>query len=113
MINPAIHNTFYNNVKLKRMKKILLLFIVGLVSCKRDAQQTEFSGDFKIEFLFEKDGCKIYRFYDGRYVYWANCAGKVSSDYSTSNGKSTTTHRQETVISVSDTDSNKITVIQQ
>jgi hypothetical protein len=59
-------------------------------------------GDFELEFLFEKDGCKMYRFYTGsRYVYWANCEGKVNFDYQTtsSNGKTTMTiqHRGESI----------------
>jgi len=40
-----------------------------------------------IEFLFEHNGCKMYRFYDsGKYVYWSDCQGKVQSDYTTRSG---------------------------
>lgn len=27
-------------------------------------------------FMFEYEGCKLYRFYDGHYIYWANCKGQ-------------------------------------
>lgn len=35
---------------------------------------------YKVEYLFEHDGCKIYRFMDnGNYVYFTNCGGDVTS----------------------------------
>lgn len=37
--------------------------------------------EFQIELLFEKDGCKMYRFYDGHYIYWSDCSGNVSYQY--------------------------------
>jgi hypothetical protein len=68
------------------MKKILYAFAflitVVLAGCAKDAQSAEKVGDFNVEFLFSKDGCNVYRFMDGgRYVYWADCPGRVSSDY--------------------------------
>jgi hypothetical protein len=57
-------------------------------------------GDFKVEFLFEKNGCKMYRFLDGyRYIYWSDCQGRTQSDYTTQSGKTTITHHEETVTS--------------
>jgi len=33
---------------------------------------------YKVEYLFEHDGCKVYRFYDyGNYVYFTNCNGQT------------------------------------
>lgn len=82
------------------MKKLILLIICFCaISCKEDPKSTTQDGNFTIEFLFEKDGCKMYRFKDGsRYVYWANCEGKVSSDYTTG-GKNKYTNLEETIIS--------------
>lgn len=58
----------------------LLLVLVLLSSCKGDSKESIQNGDFKIEFLFEMDGCKVYRFKDGtRYVYWSNCSGNIQS----------------------------------
>jgi hypothetical protein len=74
------------------MKYLLLALL--LYGCMHKSVSREKKADFELEFLFEKDGCKMYRFYDGgRYVYWANCNGKVNSDYTTtmSNGKTATT----------------------
>ena len=35
---------------------------------------------YEVEYLFEHDGCKVYRFYDqGNFVYFTNCEGTVSS----------------------------------
>lgn len=36
--------------------------------------------DYNVAFLFEYEGCKVYRFYDdGKYIYFTNCAGSVTS----------------------------------
>lgn len=33
---------------------------------------------YEVEYLFEHDGCKVYRFHDrGNYVYFTNCAGEA------------------------------------
>ena len=33
---------------------------------------------YKVEYLFEHDGCKVYRFRDyGQYVYFTNCNGQA------------------------------------
>ena len=85
--------------KLKTILSIYFLFVI--LSCeKRAAKETTKDGDFEIEFLFEKDGCKMYRFYDGRYVYWTNCEGKTNADYQTRSGKTTTQHRVEAITSL-------------
>ncbi len=35
---------------------------------------------YMVQYLFEQDGCKVYRFYDnGHYVYFTNCNGDVTS----------------------------------
>ena len=78
----------------------LLLVAVFISSCKEEAQSTIQNGNFKIEFLFEQNGCKMYRFQDGgRYIYWSDCQGKIQSDYSQSTGKGTTTHHFESITS--------------
>lgn len=64
------------------MKKysILLLSIVALNGCIESAKsvvETDNPG-IKVEFLFEKDGCKVYRFKDGGYKYFTTCQGSTS-----------------------------------
>lgn len=79
---------------------ILMLAAVLFVGCVNDAKESVQNGDFKVEFLFEQNGCKMYRFKDGgTYVYWSDCQGKVQYDYSTQSGKSRVTHKMETVTS--------------
>ncbi|MBK8883906.1 MAG: DUF4884 domain-containing protein [Bacteroidales bacterium] len=35
---------------------------------------------YEVEYLFEYDGCKVYRFIDsGHTVYFTNCTGEVTS----------------------------------
>lgn len=35
---------------------------------------------YNVEYLFEHDGCKVYRFRDkGHYIYFTNCQGDVTS----------------------------------
>jgi len=82
------------------MRKIILAIPLLLTGCyeKVPALETKQHGAFQVEFLFEKDGCKMYRFLDGgRYVYWCNCEGKINADYETQSGKNRTTHNEETI----------------
>ena len=35
---------------------------------------------YQVEYLFEHEGCKVYRFMDmGHYIYFTNCEGDVNS----------------------------------
>ena len=65
------------------MKKVLLVLVLGLsiASCHNKPISTSREGlGMEIEYMFEKDGVKVYRFYDGRYHYF------------TTNGETITTH---------------------
>lgn len=69
----------------------MCLLCAVLSGCLKDGQQTEqtTNAGFEVELLFEKEGCKIYRFTDGGHaVYWTDCRGKVESVYQQSSGKS-------------------------
>lgn len=80
------------------MKKIILIALATiLISCEKAAQSTKESGNYKVEFLFEVDGCKIYRFYDGRTVYFSDCRGKIDEEHTVKSGSTYTTHRSETL----------------
>ena len=80
------------NKKLKPAIALITILTVALLSgCLKDGQQTEqtTNGGFKVDLLFEKDGCKIYRFMDGgRAIYWTDCRGKTEYVYSQQSGKS-------------------------
>ncbi len=48
--------------------------------------------ELNLNLLFEHDGCKVYRFYDGRSVYYTDCRGSAMAPVTTSTGKITTTY---------------------
>ncbi len=85
------------------MKKVLLLLLTLLfISCAKEGTYVPSENaktDFNIEFLFECDGVKIYRFYDkGRARYFATGNGRMTdSTYRVSNGKSSVV-RDDTLI---------------
>ena len=43
--------------------------------------------DYHVTFLFECDGIKVYRFYDGKYIYFTNANGVTEYQYTTKVGK--------------------------
>ena len=76
------------------MKKLLIiailvsstyLILILFTSCEKDAQSTEKIHGFKIEFLFEKDNVKVYRFYDNGYSHYFTTNGETMTTQS--NGK--------------------------
>lgn len=81
------------------MKKILFLLLIALslVSCAKNGKpaSTHSIDDYNVQFLFECDGVKIYRFRDGgEYKYFAVGNGKMTdSTYNVKNGV-----RDDTVI---------------
>lgn len=68
------------------MKKIIflltLVFSMFLTGCEKAGTQVQTDGakhDFDVQFLFETDGVKVYRFFDaGEYIYFTNANGKTS-----------------------------------
>lgn len=64
------------------MKNVIVITLVCLLSlsCNKEAKETSTVGEFKVEFLFEHDGCKMYRFYDGgKFIYYSNCKYKSTT----------------------------------
>jgi hypothetical protein len=70
---------------------IALGIALSLSSCGKKAQSTSTEGnDIKVEFLFEKDGVKVYRFRDfGNYHYFTTRGESMTTQ---SSGK---THYEE------------------
>lgn len=71
---------------LPNMSKLSILFISTIVLAGCFAQQPLVSEQPKnnktyvVEYLFEHDGCKVYRFSDfGNWVYFTNCNGETVS----------------------------------
>ena len=72
------------------MKKLLLILILGLTitSCEHDPISSSKEGlDMEVDLLFEKDGIKMYRFFDnGHFHYYTNRGETISTQQS---GKTT------------------------
>lgn len=67
------------------MVRIMFLSLLMFIGCMKQAEKVETKGNYKVELLFENDGCKVYRFYDGRYVYYTDCSGKISYEQRSKN----------------------------
>lgn len=59
------------------MKYILLSIVLLVIGCTKEPKEVQDSSnrEYKISFLFEHDGCKVYRFTDWYTVYFTNCGG--------------------------------------
>ena len=76
----------------------IITFLIALVGCQDNPVSTSTTNNSKIgvDFLFEHEGCRVYRFYDGGGpVYYANCGSHVQTSWSHSCGKGCV--KQETV----------------
>ncbi len=81
---------------MKTQYKSLLILIVAclFLSCTRQIPVSKISPEnnktYRVDFLFEHDGCKVYRFLDhGNLVYFTNCNGDATSIKSDSTGTRT------------------------
>jgi len=66
------------------MKQYLpTLLLVSISGCATIEEPISYSKpdnnrSYKVEYLFEHDGCKVYRFHDyGKYVYFTSCSGEA------------------------------------
>lgn len=78
---------------------VLLFFLIGVTSCFSSrplrVTQSENNSTYNVSYLFEHDGCKVYRFYDnGNYVYFTTL-GDVTSIRNDSTKERTTTIRYD------------------
>lgn len=63
---------------------MIVLLTLSFYSCYVEQPLTreppKNNSTYTVEYLFEHDGCKVYRFRDdGNYVYFTNCNGDVTS----------------------------------
>ena len=86
------------------MKKILAIWIVFITlgaivfgACTNEPMSKERVGKddgFEVEYLFEKDGVKMYRFYDGMHFHYFTSRGETITTQQNSSGKTTTYHEE-------------------
>lgn len=71
------------------MKKLLILCVVLFASCeKKSVSSSTTKNGIKIEFMFEKDGVKIYRFEDSNRYHYFTTKGEIINPQKESNGHS-------------------------
>ena len=85
------------------MKSIIKLFtfplltIIGFNSCASiplKVGESENNSTYTVSYLFEHDGCKVYRFYDkGNYVYFTTRGDVTSITKHPMNNKNTNLNR--------------------
>jgi hypothetical protein len=67
----------------EKMKPLLILLILFLLSgCVKEGTDVKVSGakdDFEVKLLFEQDGLKVYRFWDGGYYHYFTSQGETIS----------------------------------
>ena len=63
----------------KFLPVIVLLITTGCATgIPLQTKESENNKTYDVDYLFEHDGCKVYRFYDrGNYVYFTNCRGEA------------------------------------
>lgn len=87
------------------MKKLIFAFIISvlsftLIACSAEPQSTTKTAnpEISVDFMFEHEGCRVFRFYDGgRSNYFVKCDnGKHQTIVARvqSYGKTTTTHSE-------------------
>lgn len=60
------------------MKYSILLLALLLPACMKEPESTKSVGNFKVEKLFEHEGCTAYRFIDTSSVYYVKCENSSS-----------------------------------
>jgi hypothetical protein len=79
-----------------KLSYFVVLFITFMVfeSCRIFPKQMPISTkpsannkDYKVSFLFEHDGCKVYRFEDrGEFIYFTSCNGETMKTQTDTSG---------------------------
>ena len=63
--------------------KYLLLMLATLIMCSceyKPLDTTEIVNGIHVEFLFEKDSVRVYRFHDGGYTHYFTTKGETMSE---------------------------------
>jgi hypothetical protein len=70
-------------IKMKYLCGLIVVSLLTFTSCKKDEISSSIEGNgFKVEFLFEKDGIKVYRFTDvGTYHYFTSRGETITTQH--------------------------------
>ncbi len=66
----------------KKLCLLSVLIVFAFSGCYNQSKEQVVTNNpaFDVEFLFEHDGCKVFRFYDGGHIhYYTTCQGSVTS----------------------------------
>ena len=67
-------------IKSLQLSSIIIIAVSCVTNIPISKTVSENNKTYQVEYLFEHDGCKVYRFFDrGYYVYFTNCQGEVTS----------------------------------
>lgn len=71
---------------------LVALAAIALTACDDDRKPASEhvkndNPDYRVQRLFSVDGCDVYRFDDGRRVYFTNCKGSAQTEYTEHCGK--------------------------
>ena len=86
---------------------IALTAMLMLCGCATDGERlspAKTKRNFNVDFLFEVDGVKVYRFEDsrGHYVYFTNANGRCEYEHYVSTGKFTYSVKMQTLCNSKD-----------
>ena len=80
------------------MKKTigLLLISITFISCVGDGIEKSKTNndDYEVTYLFEKDGVKMYRFYDGMHYHYFTSGGETITTQTSGSGKNETRYEE-------------------
>jgi len=79
------------------MRNLIIVLCFGLLGCANEPiyKSKTNNNEMQVELLFEHDGCRVYRFYDGSYKYYTDCRGSVQ--WTEQHGKSSSEEGNQTV----------------
>jgi hypothetical protein len=85
------------------MNKVLLIAIIVMVllgACTKKGQDVKFSGvdNYEVQFLFEVEGVRVFRFRDNNYNHYLAIGGSIITKRTINSGKSSVTTYPDVIV---------------